>query len=101
MSLCHSEEPVGATKNLGPCGRRLYKRQAYKKNSCHVILSVSEESRLGPSVKQFYVYILANPSGTLYTGVTNNLERRLHEHRSGQLGGFAKRYRIARLVYFE
>ncbi len=37
----------------------------------------------------------------LYTGVTNNLHRRVLEHRSGQGGGFTKKYKLYKLVYFE
>ena len=50
---------------------------------------------------QYYVYIMTNHMGTLYTGVTNDLERRLHEHRQGQLKGFTKRYNISKLVHYE
>src|SRR5882757_4430167 len=50
----------------------------------------------------YYVYILANgPSGTLYTGMTNDLGRRVWEHREGLVEGFTKRYGVKRLVYFE
>jgi putative endonuclease len=49
----------------------------------------------------YYVYILSSRSRTLYTGVTNNLMRRLREHREGLVAGFTSRYRIHRLVYFE
>jgi putative endonuclease len=49
----------------------------------------------------FYVYILNSPTGVLYTGVTNNLERRVWEHRSRIYKGFTKRYGIYRLAYFE
>lgn len=48
-----------------------------------------------------FVYIIANRSRNLYTGVTNNLERRLLEHREGLVPGFPKRYRIHRLVHYE
>ncbi len=51
--------------------------------------------------KQYYVYIMTNHSGTLYTGVTNNLERRLYEHRNGITPGFTSTYKITRLVYCE
>ena len=51
-------------------------------------------------MRQFYVYILASKSRTLYVGVTNNLERRVWEHRHN-LGNFTSRYRITRLVYYE
>lgn len=49
-----------------------------------------------------YVYILASmKNGTLYTGVTTDLVRRVHEHRNGFVRGFTQRYRVHRLVYFE
>ena len=50
----------------------------------------------------YWVYILASkPGGTLYVGVTNNLVRRVYEHREGLADGFTKRHRIKTLVYFE
>ena len=48
-----------------------------------------------------WVYILTNRSGTLYTGVTNNVARRLAEHRSDSAAGFTGQYAIDRLVYVE
>jgi putative endonuclease len=49
-----------------------------------------------------YIYILTNrPNGVLYVGVTNDLVRRVFEHRSAFVDGFTKRYRLKRLVYFE
>ena len=51
--------------------------------------------------KRYYVYIMSSPSRTLYTGVTNDLERRVNEHKMGTVPGFTKRYRIDRLVYFQ
>src|SRR6266853_4617337 len=49
-----------------------------------------------------YVYILASASnGILYVEVTNDLIRRVYEHRNGLIAGFTKRYSIKRLVYFE
>jgi putative endonuclease len=44
---------------------------------------------------------MTNKSGTLYTGVTNNLERRIYEHKHHLVDGFTKKYRIEKLVYFE
>ena len=53
-------------------------------------------------MKRPAVYILASrPQGTLYTGVTSDLVKRVWEHRSGLVEGFTKRYRVHRLVYFE
>jgi len=53
-------------------------------------------------LKSYYVYILASSrNGTLYVGVTNDLVRRVHEHKSAQVDGFTKKYRVHRLVWFE
>jgi putative endonuclease len=50
----------------------------------------------------FWVYILASqPGGTLYVGVTNDLVRRIFEHREGLVRGFTKRHGVKMLVYFE
>ncbi len=50
----------------------------------------------------YYVYILASrKNGTLYIGVTNNLMRRVFEHKNGFIKGFTQKYNVHRLVYFE
>jgi putative endonuclease len=51
--------------------------------------------------KKFYVYIMTNRSGTLYTGISNDLHRRVYEHKQFLVDGFAQRYRMSRLVFFE
>ncbi|MGA9415593.1 MAG: GIY-YIG nuclease family protein [Terriglobales bacterium] len=51
--------------------------------------------------RHYCVYILANRSKTLYVGVTNNLRRRVWEHRFGNGSAFCKQYKIDRLVYYE
>jgi putative endonuclease len=51
--------------------------------------------------KIYCIYILASRSRSLYTGVTNNLERRMIEHRNGLIPGFTSQYRNFRLVHFE
>jgi len=52
--------------------------------------------------KTYYVYILASKrNGTFYTGVTNDLARRVWEHREGLVAGFTKKYGVKMLVYFE
>jgi putative endonuclease len=55
------------------------------------------------SVERYcWVYILASKiGGTLYIGVTNDLVRRIYEHRTGAVPGFTKHYAVHRLVYFE
>lgn len=52
-------------------------------------------------MRDYYVYIMTNRSGTLYTGVTNDLERRGYEHRRKLVPGFTRKYDITRLVYYE
>jgi putative endonuclease len=50
----------------------------------------------------YFVYLMASgKNGTLYVGVTNNLIRRVFEHRSGVVEGFTDRYRVHHLVWFE
>ena len=46
------------------------------------------------------MYILSNKRGTLYVGMTNDLERRVHEHKKKLIDGFTKKYNVTRLVYF-
>jgi putative endonuclease len=53
-------------------------------------------------MSKYYVYILANKrNGTIYTGFTDNLLRRVYEHKNDFVKGFTKRYSIHTLVYFE
>ena len=53
-------------------------------------------------MNSYYVYILASKyNGTLYIGVTNDLERRIYEHKENLVDGFTKKYHIHTLVYYE
>ena len=52
-------------------------------------------------MRTYYVYLMASRSRVLYTGVTNNLARRINEHKRGLIPGFTSRYRVTRLMYFE
>jgi putative endonuclease len=52
-------------------------------------------------MKQYWVYIMGSLSGTLYTGMTNNLERRVYEHKHKLAEGFTSKYDVNRLVYYE
>jgi putative endonuclease len=52
--------------------------------------------------KLYFVYIMTNKwDNVLYTGVTNDLKRRVHEHKEKTLKGFTKRYNVDKLVYYE
>lgn len=51
--------------------------------------------------KQYFVYIMASVSGTLYAGVTNDLARRVYEHKNNIIKGFTEKYACHKLVYFE
>ena len=52
-------------------------------------------------MRQYWIYILTNRSGTLYIGMTNDLERRIEQHKRKLIAGFTARYNITRLIYFE
>jgi putative endonuclease len=49
----------------------------------------------------YYVYILSSESKVIYTGMTNNLERRIYEHKNKLIEGFSKRYNMYKLVWYE
>ncbi|MEO0205246.1 MAG: GIY-YIG nuclease family protein [candidate division WOR-3 bacterium] len=52
--------------------------------------------------KNYYVYILASrKNGTLYIGITNNLAKRIYEHKNNLVNGFTQRYSVHYLVYYE
>ena len=51
--------------------------------------------------RYYFVYIVTNRSKTLYIGITNSLSRRIFEHKTGSGEGFAKKYKLDRLVYWE
>ena len=51
--------------------------------------------------RRYYVYILTNASRTLYVGVTNNLERRMYEHKKKLVAGFTEKYNVTWLAYYE
>jgi putative endonuclease len=52
-------------------------------------------------MKHYYVYLMTSPTGTLYTGITNDLKRRVYQHKHKLIEGFTQKYHITRLVYYE
>ena len=62
----------------------------------------ANRSTMPPTHRSYWVYMITNhPHGTLYIGVTNSLERRIWQHKTGMQKGFTKRYGLKYLVYFE
>lgn len=53
------------------------------------------------NINSYYVYIMTNKSQTLYTGMTNDLSRRVYEHKHKLIDGFTKKYNITKLVFFD
>ncbi|MDD3804205.1 MAG: GIY-YIG nuclease family protein [bacterium] len=67
-----------------------------------VILNASQVISTVKGLSDVYVYILTNKNKTvLYTGVTNNIIRRIYEHKQGFINGFAEKYRTRILIYYE
>jgi len=52
-------------------------------------------------MKKYYIYIMSSMSGTLYTGITSDLEKRVYQHKHKLADGFTKRYNVDRLAYYE
>ena len=66
------------------------------------MLSLRGEAEAISMERQYYIYIMSNDSNTvLYTGVTNDLKRRIYEHKEKLIEGFTKKYNITKLVYYE
>ena len=55
---------------------------------------------LSAAMKQYFIYIMSNKNRTLYVGVTNNLERRVYEHKNKLIEGFTSKYGLTDLVYW-
>jgi len=65
-------------------------------------LDPSIQNYIAKPMTQYYVYMVASGrNGTIYVGVTNDLVRRIAEHKLGIVAGFTKRYAVKRLVWFE
>jgi putative endonuclease len=67
----------------------------------HVATAPPAAYQRGVRRRYFYVYIMSSRYGVLYTGVTNDIDRRASEHKSKELAGFTRRYNITRLVHVE
>ncbi|HBU07370.1 MAG TPA: hypothetical protein DEB09_04800 [Candidatus Magasanikbacteria bacterium] len=58
-------------------------------------------NKIPTNVNEYYIYIMASKSGTLYTGQTDNIVSRVYEHKNKIIEGFTKKYNCNRLVYYE
>src|ERR1700691_5265789 len=80
----------------------LHSSQTFTTETCHpeprVLYCRRKLLREGP---MYFVYIVTNRSKTLYIGITNNLVRRVREHKAGAGPGFTAKYKLDRLAYFE
>jgi putative endonuclease len=64
-------------------------------------LGLAQNDRAKYMSKQYYVYIMASRSHVLYAGVTNDLQRRVEQHKQKAVEGFTQKYNVTRLVYYE
>lgn len=72
------------------------------KPKCEAVRGVNRVGSRAKRRTMYYVYILTNKTDTvMYIGVTNDLRRRLYEHKNEQIEGFTKKYHVHKLVYFE
>jgi putative endonuclease len=84
----------------GPQDDKVQNYAELKKKNCLRARSQCLSQRCG-NMKTYHVYIMSNISKMLYTGVTNDLEYRVLQHKTKMVDGFTKKYNIHRLVYFE
>lgn len=82
---------------------RLWARAEFDtiKKGCIYIVISTESSSGEIFMKTYYVYIMSSASRVLYIGMTNNLLRRIYEHKNELIEGFSKKYKCKRLVYFD
>ena len=80
--------------------RHEWGRPDHSEHPPYVILSAAKNLRC-MNMNQYYVYILTNASRKLYTGVTNDVQRRVYKHKNKLVPGFTSKYNLAWLVYYE
>lgn len=86
---------------MKPHGNEVLMSFIANKHNCHFERK-SETRNLQHMYKTYYVYIMSNTHNTtLYIGVTNDIERRVQEHKSGSISGFTQKYCCDKLVYYE
>src|SRR5271165_1186524 len=78
---------------------RFYFRFVITSEARDLLFAASRQESMAREFR-FYAYIMASKSRRIYTGVTNNIERRVKQHKANEIEGFTQRYRINRLVCF-
>jgi putative endonuclease len=100
FGMDHRVKPGG--DEVGDTGPALTGERRINDFSISSLPGLTRQSMLTSGMRTFWVYILASrPRGTLYIGVTNNLIRRIYEHREGLIDGFSKEHAVKMLVYYE
>ncbi len=97
----HCEATIGSGGNLS-CYYEHYEQACLRSNFFILQLKIKQSIINYMPYKQYYVYIMTNKNNTvLYTGVTNDLKKRIYEHREKLTNGFTKKYNINKLVCYE
>jgi putative endonuclease len=99
---CHPERARGTRASEGSvCGETTLRCKIAHQPAEKRCRSQAPDARPWWVVRTYYVYIMASRSRVLYTGVTNDLARRVYEHKRSLTPGFTSKYHITRLVHFE
>ena len=101
LPSCHPERSEGSPPRVSHVPTRWTLRFAQDDITEQQDKSFRKKPARVTQMMQYYVYIMANRSKMLYTGVTNDLQRRVYEHQHHLIEGFTSRYQVTRLVYFE
>jgi len=97
-----ASQSEAATKSKDPipaCATRSARRNSQDAPNAAGFLPTTTRIDMNP--KKYWVYIVGSLTGTLYIGMTNNIDRRIAEHKSREFEGFALKYHCDRLVYYE
>lgn len=91
--------PSPISSNANSVHIAIYVQKVRYNTKLFVILNLIQDPK---AMNQYYIYIMSNrKNGVLYIGVTNNLIRRVFEHREHQAKGFTDKYNLTRIVYYE
>jgi putative endonuclease len=104
LSEVAASQSEAATKSKDPIPAsvaRSAKRKSHDAPDAAGSFSKTRKTRIAMKPEKYWVYIVGSLTGTLYIGMTNNIDRRMAEHKSRAFDGFALKYHCDRLVYYE